>query len=543
VNTSNRKLLLFASITLILFLVIGLAAAQNGVYGVNEWPTTDIGYNMRILGYNDIQHRPSYMPTVVKQGNRYILYASEHVGTGTYLNPMNGQMEYDGTSILDVTNPHHPIYLKHLPSFYTPPNNEARHVRVCAGSDLPGALYPGKFFMVRTEGQISHTLWDVTNPANPIFINYIINNLGYTHKESWDCTSGYITLPKNSTTWKSTGSACSGGTTGCNFAIYDLHDPYNPKFITDYGLVGQTPGSTVIPTPAMIHEAVIYTDPTYGTRIYGAYGIGVAGDGWLQIADLSKILALNHPVMTDADIEATQIGALKESYEFGEHTFWPWLHIPLPDYSGNSPAAAGPVAGNLNPQIQDFGLATTEGTNNGCVGYTGMAFVVDLNYPSEMQMLSDLHVPHHLLTARRGDGGHEMIDFCSTTNGNARFGSHGFSEDLSSAGGQAANWGDNPFFHRFNAIAWFGGGVHIWDLRDPYDPKDVAYFIPAANGFTEQNCATRNGVTSCTNEIGINNAATDDRGLVYIVDRYGTGIWVLELTGEPREALMGKKEH
>src|ERR1019366_522176 len=289
-NVCSKKFALLPFVFLIGWLLVtaGLAVAQVSV------PTHYLGngVNMEVVGYNDLQGRPSYMPNVQKQGSRYILYASEHVGTGAYLNPMNGKMEYDGTSILDVTDPQDPIYLKHLPSLYGPPNNEARHVRTCAGSDLPGNLYPGKYFMVRSDGQISHTLWDVTNPANPILISKLIDNLTYTHKESWDCVSGYIAMPKSSTTWKSTGSACTTiPGAGCDIAIFDLHDPYNPKYITDWGLVGQTPGSTVTPVPAMVHETVISTDSVYGTRLYGAYGISVSGDGWLQVADLGKILA------------------------------------------------------------------------------------------------------------------------------------------------------------------------------------------------------------------------------------------------------------
>lgn len=517
----NKKLVLLLSLTLVLWLLGGscLAADQGDI----EKTPYGVALNMRVLGYNPIQGRPSYMPTVVKQGDRYIEYASEHVGTGAYLNPMNGQMEYDGTSILDVTNPHNPIYLKHLPSLYGPPNNERRHTRVCAGDDLPGQLYPGKYFMVGSDGQVSHTLWDVTDPANPVLISKLIDNLTYTHKESWDCVSGYIAMPKSDPTWHSSGSACTvsaGG--GCNIAIFDLHDPYNPKYISDWGLVGQTPTSTVKPTPAMVHETVISTDPVYGTRLYGAYGISVSGDGWLQVADLSKILALGHPVATDADILAAQIGVTKLSYEFGMHSFWPWLHIPMADFAQNSPAAAGPVPGNTNPQVQDFGLATTEGTNNGCVGWRAMAWVVDLNYPSEPQIATNLNV-----RALQGKG---EFDFCSN---DARFGSHSISEDLYA-----------PFKNRFNAIAWFSGGVHIWDLRDPFNPKDVAWFVPNINQNAEQNCATRaDGVTSCSYTIGTNNAATDDRGLVYIVDRYGSGIHILELTGKPREALYGTDQH
>ncbi len=515
-NKCSRKFVLLLFVTVSMVCVLGtiqLAVAQNKV------PTNYMGkgVNMEVVGYNDLQGRPSYMPNVQKQGNRYILYASEHVGTGAYLNPMNGQMEYDGTSILDVTDPQNPIYLKHLPSLYGPPNNEARHVRTCAGSDLPGKLYPGKYFMVRSDGQISHTLWDVTNPKNPVLISKLIDNLTYTHKESWDCVSGYIAMPKSSTTWKSSGSACTTiPGAGCDIAIFDLHDPYNPKYVTDWGLVGQTPGSTVTPVPAMVHETVISTDPVYGTRLYGAYGISVSGDGWLQVADLSKILALGHPVATDADILAAQIGVQKMSYEYGMHSFWPWLHIPMADWAQNYPAAAGPVAGNTNPQVQDFGLATTEGTNNGCVGWRAMAVVVDLNYPSEPETIANMSVP-----ALQGKG---EFDFCAN---DARFGSHSISEDLYL-----------PFHNRFNAIAWFSGGVHIWDLRNPFQPVDIAWFVPNINTNTEQNCATRNGVTSCDIVVGTNNAATDDRGYVYIVDRYGTGTHILQLTGSAKTALF-----
>jgi hypothetical protein len=513
-RTCGKKLalLLFASFIASLLGSTVMALAQ--VEGIEQ--DGGVGVHMKLVGSNDLQGRPSYMPHVQKQGGRYILYAGEHVGTGAYLNPMTGKTEYDGTSIIDVTNPSHPIYLKHLPSLYGPPNNERRHVRVCAGDDLPGKKYPGKYFMVGSDGQVSHTLWDVTDPANPIFISKLIDNLTYTHKESWDCASGYIAMPQSSPSWKSGGSGCTGH--GCNIAVFDLSDPYKPKYVTDWGLVGQTPRSTTTPVPAMVHETVIYTDPVYGTRLYAAYGVGVGGDGWLQVADLSKILALGHPVATDDDIRAVQIGVEKMSYEFGMHSLWPWLHIPMADFAQNAPAAAGPVPGNTNPRVQDFALASTEGTNKegGCDGWRAMGFVVDLNYPSEPQVVANMDVP-----ALQGKG---QLDFCAN---DARFGAHGISEDLYL-----------PFKNRFNAIAWFAGGVHVFDLRNPFHPKDIAWFIPNVNKNAQPSCATRNGVKSCHTAIGTNNAATDDRGFVYIVDRWGSGAHILELTGEAREQLF-----
>src|SRR6185369_8836395 len=74
--------------------------------------------NMRLVGMNDLQARSAYQPTIQKQGNRYIAYIGHHGGTPDVpkpMNPLTGQAEFNGTSILDVTDPKHPKYLKHLP--------------------------------------------------------------------------------------------------------------------------------------------------------------------------------------------------------------------------------------------------------------------------------------------------------------------------------------------------------------------------------------------------------------------------------------------
>ena len=89
---------------------------------------------MRLIGYNDLQGRSAYQPTVHRQGNRYIAYIGHHGGTPEVpkpLNPLTGQLEFNGTSIVDVTDPAHPQYLAHIPG--TPGNYEeggARMTRV-----------------------------------------------------------------------------------------------------------------------------------------------------------------------------------------------------------------------------------------------------------------------------------------------------------------------------------------------------------------------------------------------------------------------------
>src|SRR5579871_3483382 len=53
--------------------------------------------NMDWIGHNDLQGRPAYEPTVIQQGNRFILYVGHHQGSAR--NPLTGVVEPNGTSI------------------------------------------------------------------------------------------------------------------------------------------------------------------------------------------------------------------------------------------------------------------------------------------------------------------------------------------------------------------------------------------------------------------------------------------------------------
>src|SRR5207249_1567678 len=130
--------------------------------------------NMVLLSHHDMQGRPIYQPTVHKYpaslGGRMIFFAGLHAGTA--LNPMTGVNEPNGILIVDVTNPHKPVLLTHLPSL--PPNQQGQMVRVCDGQN--GVLgQTGKVYMLRSDGSGNgtgrHDVYDVTDPANPVFLS------------------------------------------------------------------------------------------------------------------------------------------------------------------------------------------------------------------------------------------------------------------------------------------------------------------------------------------------------------------------------------
>ena len=144
--------------TTALFAAVGFAtcAAQNVASGGAGTSAAE-AKDMALVGYHDLQARSAYQPVVQEQNGRWIAYIGHHGGTEKVAKPVNaltGKPEFNGTSVLDVTDPRAPRYLAHIPGEEGQgESGGAQMVRVCAGKDLPKGNDllkgdPGKFYLV-----------------------------------------------------------------------------------------------------------------------------------------------------------------------------------------------------------------------------------------------------------------------------------------------------------------------------------------------------------------------------------------------------------
>ena len=120
--------------------------------------------------------------------------------------------------------------------------------------------------------------------------------------------------------------------------------------------------------------------------------------------------------------------------------------------------------------------------------------VVDARLETNLVPIATFPPPPHATFAKRG----------------GRFGAHNLHENL-----------PVPTSWRSDAIVigtFFNAGVRAYDVADPYQPQEVAYFVPGAPKL------------SPAGAIQLNDVYVDDRGIVFTVDRFAGGLYILELT-------------
>jgi len=469
--------------------------------------------DMTLLGSHDLQARSAYQPIVHEQNGRFLAFIGHHGGTKQDPKPLNaltGEPEFNGTSILDVTDPRAPRYLAHIPGEEGEgESGGGQMVRWCRGGDLPKGD-PAKFYLLRTFGNSAHEVWDVTTPEKPARVSRIGPVKG-THKNWWECDTGIAYLVSGIEGWRVRRMT----------QVYDLSDPANPVFIRNFGLPGQqvkpgqvasrageaategaghthgataTAGGDAVPTEL---HGPISTGPS-GNRIY--FGYGTNKGGILQIVDREKLLS-GPKEPTDDNLLHPQIGRVDMPPNVGAHTALPLLKMKIPEFARDKDGGT-----------RDFVAIVNESLVNECQEARQMLWIVDVTIESKPFGVATWTVPE------------ASGNFCSR---GGRFGAH------------SSNENQPPMYAgRIIFLSYFNAGVRAIDIRDPFHPREIAWFIPPITDKTTERCVKVNNVDRCKTAIQTNNVEVDNRGYIYAVDRANTGLHILELAGEARNVAQ-----
>jgi hypothetical protein len=121
-----------------------------------------------------------------------------------------------------------------------------------------------------------------------------------------------------------------------------------------------------------------------------------------------------------------------------------------------------------------------------------LVWILDMRREDNLVPVSTLPLP---IETHRNDGG--------------RFGAHNLHENR-----------PGPSFRSSTLIfgTYFNGGVRVHDISDPLQPKEVAYFVPDPPNGTPAGA------------VQINDVYVDENELVYAVDRFTGGLYVIEMT-------------
>ena len=490
-DAANRRgLVAAAASAFFAFLALAASAAQAQTTPEPERPPQYQGHGSR-----EQQHAarrspcrwtvgPAYQPltTFNPVNDQWYTYVGHHAGEA--VNSLTGEMEPNGTSIVRVTNPRRPRLVMHIPATGEG-QNQAQMVRVCNGEELPNGD-PEKVYLLRSNGNISHEIWDVTRPRQATLVSTPVTGLSGTHKSYWDCASGTGYLVGGAPGWN----------TDRMTQVFDLSDPANPVHIRDFGLPGQEPPirppGTQIPTE--IHGGI-----QLGNRLYNGYG--TSARGVFQIVDVEKLL-MGPPEPTVENLLFPQISRVNLPRYMGAHTTFPVLGIPVKDDVDSY------------WDTKDIVVISNESTANECREAHQQVYLVDVTDELNPFGISNYKVPE-------SEG-----DFCSR---GGRFGSHSSNENFT-----------DDYYRKIVFIAYFNAGIRAVDIRDPFHPKEVGKYIPATTENTAERCVDNNDDDIddvCKIAIQTNNLETDDRNYVYAVDRANTGLHIVTVTGEARQIM------
>jgi len=412
---------------------------------------------MQAVGYAGLDgHVAPFKMAIRKVAEHWYLYTA-HSGRG-------------GLSIIDVTDPAQPKLVKFLPG---PAGTSSGQVTIHDNLLVWGMAKPytaeqtsGNFAWQRSiepEAPATKTyqegasLYDISDPINPKFLSQWEGHAAGTHRNGYP-GGKYAFM-----------SSTAPGFSGNILIIVDVSDPAHPKEAGRWWYPGQKDGETPPSNLVSSFHGPANVSPD-GKTISTGYTPAIVN---LDISDVA------HPKL---------IGQVVMSPPFAEVGIQS-VHSVLP--------------------LWDRGLlyANSESQRVECKEGLQWAALFDNKNPAKPVLISMLPIPVPPADA-------PFKDFCDK---GGRFGPHNTNQEI--------HLPDVERPGNLIYLTYFNAGLRVFDIRNPRLPTEVGWFVPPN---------PEKPMVSQAGQIKVNqtqDVLVDTRGFIYITDS-AWGVWILRYTGE-----------
>jgi hypothetical protein len=396
------------------------------------------------------------------------------------MNPITGKEEWNGTGLFDITDPAKPKFVWHIEG-----RQSANHRSVSVVYDYTHDK-SGRDYLVRSldagTADMRFQIFDITaRSTDPSQIKLVAEITGTPENSCGPGCGGKFKYRAHKGYWSQESGlyyTASGepGFRNTLAHVWDLKDPTNPKFVGRAWLPGmKDTEDKALYQGQYVHHPII---DEANNRMY----IGFRNASGLMGAwDISKPSAPKLVWSYDMNPPAR-----------GPHTITPIEYKEVPNFHGDA-------------LPRKYAFVTDEAGGGAdmapCkVGVRTKAYMFDVTHESHPMPVETWEVP--------------VGNFCQK---GGRFGPH-----------QHAEFRNGRYNRHEDKVAWvayFNAGVRVVDLSDPYNLREIGHYIPKTN---------KNSHPIATGQktaIQINDVTLDHRGIAYATDRIGTGLFILEYTG------------
>ena len=414
--------------------------------------------NIQLVAYADLGGKPAFKLAMQEVGGHFFLYV--------------GSLWHSGWSILDVTDPYQPHYLRFVdgpPATWTIQIQVADQKMITGSEHIPGGWQSGQSSASPLDGFM---VWDVSEPDQPELLGHWASGATGTHRNFYNggryvhaCT----TMP---------------GYEGYGYAIVDIDDPTQPVVRGSWWYPGQ-------------HVA--------------------AGEKYSELDERRLHLAKPFPTAEEPQHSLSLHGA---AYVLGDRAYCSWMRaglviLDVSDFTEPEFVSCLPVHPPLGSTIavhsavplpgRDLVAINSEALRESCdepVGFAGLVDVQDERDPVLISLFPQPRVPP----------GYPTPTFCAK---GGRFGPHNQHQH------QGLDCLKLDTDHVI--MTYFNAGLQVFDVTEPRDPYISAYYIP-------DDPTTRLGPLPKRLVHQAEDVIVDRRGYIYMSEK-NSGIYVMALEG------------